>query len=155
MIAVGALQGVWHNAPPEIRDSAHATSSTGIVQSQHLWYQHTISWLTPQPAQNGIDHTLRIGVLLDPLSAVMLVVVTLVSLLVQIYSFGYMKREEHPRFYLYMSLFTASMLGLVISFHAAAALPLLGVGRASVPTCSSASGIPSRRRRARRSRRSW
>jgi len=45
----------------------------------------------------------------------MLVVVVLVSLLVQIYSFGYMKREEHPRFYLFMSLFTASMLGLVIA----------------------------------------
>jgi NADH-quinone oxidoreductase subunit L len=34
---------------------------------------------------------------------------------VQIYSMGYMKREEHPRFYLYMSLFTAAMLGMVIS----------------------------------------
>jgi len=90
------------------------------------WYQKSIDWLVPeaptaQPATSivtprpPIDRTLRVGVLLDPLAAVMLVVVLLVSLLVQIYSFGYMKREEHPRFYLFMSLFTASMLGLVIS----------------------------------------
>ncbi|MHB0937245.1 MAG: NADH-quinone oxidoreductase subunit L [Armatimonadota bacterium] len=90
------------------------------------WYQKSIDWMVPEPATEQVetsavlpkpptDRTLRVGVLLDPLAAVMLVVVLVVSLLVQIYSFGYMKREEHPRFYLYMSLFTASMLGLVIS----------------------------------------
>jgi NADH-quinone oxidoreductase subunit L len=85
----------------------------------------TVEWLTPQPpsAMTGtlpnlplwLDRTLKVGTLIDPLSAVMLVVVLLVSLLVQIYSLSYIKREEHPRFYLYMSLFTASMLGLVIA----------------------------------------
>jgi NADH-quinone oxidoreductase subunit L len=81
-------------------------------------YEASIDWLRPaadSTAANPINYTLRIGVLLDPLAAVMLVVVLLVSLLVQIYSLGYMKREEYPRFYLYMSLFTASMLGLVIA----------------------------------------
>jgi len=56
------------------------------------------------------------GLLLDPLSAVMLVVVTTVGLLVQIYSLGYMAGEKGlSRYYAYMSLFCASMLGLVLS----------------------------------------
>jgi NADH-quinone oxidoreductase subunit L len=54
--------------------------------------------------------------LIDPLSAVMLVVVTLVSSLVHIYSIGYMSHDPHkPRFMAYLSLFTFAMLMLVTS----------------------------------------
>ena len=59
---------------------------------------------------------LNMGVLIDPLTAMMLIVVTTVALLVQIYSVGYM--DEDPgcgRFFAFLSLFEASMLGLVIS----------------------------------------
>lgn len=57
-----------------------------------------------------------IGITLDGLSAIMLVVVTGVSLLVQIYSQEYMRGDEgYNRYYAFMSLFTASMLGLVIA----------------------------------------
>ena len=57
-----------------------------------------------------------ISLLLDPLSVVMLVVVTTVGLLVQVYSLGYMGRETGlSRYYAYMSLFCASMLGLVLA----------------------------------------
>ena len=53
---------------------------------------------------------------LDPLSSVMLVVVTFVSSLVHIYSIGYMSHDPHkPRFMSYLSLFTFSMLVLVVS----------------------------------------
>ena len=53
---------------------------------------------------------------LDPLSSVMLVVVTFVSALVHIYSIGYMSHDPHkPRFMSYLSLFTFSMLVLVVS----------------------------------------
>ena len=53
---------------------------------------------------------------IDPLSAVMLVVVTLVSALVHIYSIGYMTHDPHkPRFMAYLSLFTFAMLMLVTS----------------------------------------
>ncbi len=53
---------------------------------------------------------------IDPLSSIMLVVVTLVSSLVHIYSIGYMKHDPHkPRFMSYLSLFTFSMLALVVS----------------------------------------
>ncbi len=53
---------------------------------------------------------------IDPLSSVMLVVVTLISALVHIYSIGYMSHDPHkPRFMSYLSLFTFSMLTLVVS----------------------------------------
>ena len=53
---------------------------------------------------------------IDALSSVMLVVVTLVSSLVHIYSIGYMSHDQHkPRFMAYLSLFTFSMLTLVTS----------------------------------------
>ena len=53
---------------------------------------------------------------IDPLSSVMLVVVTFVSALVHIYSIGYMSQDPHkPRFMSYLSLFTFSMLVLVVS----------------------------------------
>ena len=53
---------------------------------------------------------------IDPLSSVMLVVVTFISSLVHIYSIGYMHNDPHkPRFMSYLSLFTFSMLALVVS----------------------------------------
>jgi len=59
---------------------------------------------------------LEIGYLIDPLSAIMLVLVTTVGVLVMIYSDGYMSHDQgYVRFFGYLSLFTASMLGLVLS----------------------------------------
>ena len=56
------------------------------------------------------------SMLIDPLSAVMLVVVTSISSLVHIYSIGYMSHDPHkPRFMAYLSLFTFAMLMLVTS----------------------------------------
>ena len=53
---------------------------------------------------------------MDALTAIMLVVVTGVSLLVQIYSTGYMKDDPgYARYFAYMSFFTASMIGLVVA----------------------------------------
>ncbi len=60
----------------------------------------------------------RVGVMVDELSRPMLVLVTLVSLLVQIYSLGYLHEEPAPslgRYYTYQSLFAFAMLGLVLS----------------------------------------
>ena len=60
--------------------------------------------------------TIQMGLLVDPLTAVMLVVVTSISLLIQIYSVGYMERDPgFARYFAYMSLFTASMLGLTLA----------------------------------------
>jgi NADH-quinone oxidoreductase subunit L len=57
-----------------------------------------------------------IGILLDPISVMMLIVVTTVSLMVHIYSIGYMKGERgYERFFSFLSLFSFSMLGLVLA----------------------------------------
>ncbi|MGG4493318.1 NADH-quinone oxidoreductase subunit L [Brevibacillus reuszeri] len=73
-------------------------------------YKFVLDWL-----QVG-DILITMGFEVNPLNAMMLVIVTLVSLLVQIYSKGYMHGDERfPVFYQYLALFTFSMLGLVIS----------------------------------------
>lgn len=59
---------------------------------------------------------LTMGVLVDNLTSSMLIVVTAVSLLVQVYTHGYMREDPgYRRFYSYLSLFTGSMLGLVVA----------------------------------------
>lgn len=69
------------------------------------------NWLTFGP---GIS--IDMGILLDPLAAMMLVVVTSVSLMVHLFSIGYMKGEERfATYFAYLGLFTFSMLGLVLS----------------------------------------
>src|SRR4051812_44147227 len=60
--------------------------------------------------------TLQLGFLLDPLTALMAVMVTFVSLLIFIYSVGYMAHDENfGRFFCFLSLFAAAMLGIVIA----------------------------------------
>ncbi len=57
-----------------------------------------------------------LGILLDPISVMMLIVISTVSLMVHLYSFGYMKGEVgFQRYYAFLSLFTMSMLGLVVA----------------------------------------
>ncbi|MFC2072005.1 NADH-quinone oxidoreductase subunit L [Chloroflexota bacterium] len=69
-----------------------------------------ISWL----AIGNLN--IHLGLMMDSLTAVMLVVVTTVSLMVQIYSQGYMHGDPgYHRYYAWMSLFTASMLGVIMS----------------------------------------
>ncbi len=59
---------------------------------------------------------INLGVLLDPISVMMLVVITTVSLMVHIYSIGYMNGEKgYSRFFSFLSLFSFSMLGLVVA----------------------------------------
>ena len=65
-----------------------------------------------------ISRTLHIdlGILLDPISVMMLVVISTVSLRVHVYSLGYMKGERgFQRYYAFLSLFTMSMMGLVVA----------------------------------------
>jgi NADH-quinone oxidoreductase subunit L len=72
-------------------------------------FQYT--WLEFSP---GVS--IDMGIILDPISVMMLVVVTFVSLMVHIFSLGYMKGEERfATYYAFLSLFTFSMLGLVLS----------------------------------------
>jgi len=60
--------------------------------------------------------TINLGVLIDPISVMMLVVITTVSLMVHVYSLGYMKGDPgFYRFFSFLSLFSFSMLGLVLA----------------------------------------
>jgi NADH:ubiquinone oxidoreductase subunit 5 (subunit L)/multisubunit Na+/H+ antiporter MnhA subunit len=71
---------------------------------------HNFSWF-----QLGAT-TLPLGWVLDPLTAIMLVMVTFVGLLIFIYSIGYMAHDENfTRFFCFLSLFAAAMLGIVIA----------------------------------------
>ncbi len=79
------------------------------VYEQIIAFKYT--WLQFSPGMS-ID----MGVILDPISIMMIVVVTFVSLMVHIYSMGYMHGEErYSTYYSFLSLFTFSMLGLVLA----------------------------------------
>ena len=87
------------------------------AEGQHLQYVvFNVDWL-----QFYKDLVIRIGFLLDPISALLLVVITTISFMVHLYSNGYM-RDHHgvwetgfQRFYAFLSLFSFSMLGLVVA----------------------------------------
>ena len=85
----------------------------GVLQHPELINHpmvYTMNWLS-MPGFN-----VNVGIQLDPLSAMMLFMVTLVASLIQIYSLGYMHGEKgFSVFFAYMSLFGASMLLLVSS----------------------------------------
>ncbi|MDQ3940326.1 MAG: NADH-quinone oxidoreductase subunit L, partial [Actinomycetota bacterium] len=79
------------------------------------------------------DFRVSFDFLIDPLSAVMVLVVTGVGTLIHLYSIGYMKGDErYPRYFAYLNLFMASMLLLVLADN----LLLLYVGWEAVGLCS-------------------
>ena len=105
------------------------TSSLGVVMA--LAYYTAYQYFTLPRTAEGIYQALvpfnvtwlplgtlhfDMGILLDPISVMMLIVITTVSFMVHIYSFGYMHGERgFQRYYAFLSLFTMSMLGLVIA----------------------------------------
>jgi NADH-quinone oxidoreductase subunit L len=91
----------------------------GEMLSPGTYSDHSLAWFTL--AGNGVGtfpngFSLVMGTLVDPLSAIMLIVVTVVGFLVMLYSVGYMHHDEGlPRYYAELSLFLAAMLGLVLA----------------------------------------
>ena len=92
---------------------AAMTLSIALLVSQlqgHAPYTYLIEW-----ASAG-DFQINMGFTIDHITSVMLVIVTTVAFLVMIYTDGYMAHDpSYVRFYAYLSLFSSSMLGLVIS----------------------------------------
>lgn len=83
------------------------TDGTERLQSM-LW---NITWLQFTP-----NLIIKLGFLLDPISAMMLIVITTISFMVHLYSLGYMHGEKgFQRYYAFLSLFSFSMLGLVVA----------------------------------------
>lgn len=82
----------------------------------HQTMDKAIEWLNLSSAGSDWGLKIQMGILIDPLSSVMLFIVTFVAMLVMLYSIGYMKEDEgFSRYFAYLSLFTFSMLGLVVS----------------------------------------
>src|SRR3989441_2157992 len=99
--------------------------------------QIMFEWLTPGPMQTTSGHAIRFvadwGFLLDPLSCVMVLVVTGVGFLIHVYSVGYMGHEGgYYRFFGYMNLFMFAMLTLVLANN----MLLMFVGWEGVGLCS-------------------
>src|ERR1700742_1865632 len=107
------------------RVGAHSITILGVgiscVLSFYVLYQQTAGGMEPF---NGTVYTwlvsdglqLNVGFLIDHLSAMMMAVVTFVSLMVHIYTIGYMADDDgYQRFFSYISLFTFSMLMLVMA----------------------------------------
>jgi NADH-quinone oxidoreductase subunit L len=94
----------------------------GNAYVQHLW-----TWMSSGGFQP------EIAFYLDPISLLMLLVVTFVSFLIHLYSVEYMRDDEgYPRFFAYMNLFVASMITLVLANN----LLLLYLGWEGVGLCS-------------------
>ena len=94
------VTAVQYFSTPRLEDGTFAT-----------WIPYNFEWL---PFTETL--TFNLGILLDPISVMMLIVISTVSLMVHIYSFGYMKGEKgFQRYYAFLSLFTMSMLGLVVA----------------------------------------
>jgi NADH-quinone oxidoreductase subunit L len=90
-------------------------------------------WLSAGAGANGAAFTIPWGFTLDPLSAVMLLVVTGVGFLIHVYSVGYMAHEEgYWRYFAYLNLFMSMMLTLVLG----SSFPVMFVGWEGVGLCS-------------------
>ena len=104
-LAIGAMLGSFLLSAGAFCGTLGRASGGGAVPEVHNfdWFQMGGSWV-------------RLGWLLDPLTAAMLVMVTFVGLLIFIYSVGYMAHDGNfTRFFGFLSLFAAAMLGLLIA----------------------------------------
>lgn len=105
------------------RKTSHTVTILGVLIA-FILSLHTLSLVLDGATFNGNLYTwmtvagikLEVGFLVDSLTAMMMCVVTFVSLMVHIYTIGYMKDDEgYNRFFSYISLFTFAMLMLVMS----------------------------------------
>ena len=105
------------------KKATHRVAILGVLVSllASLWVMHDVS---QGNTFNGALYSwavigklkMEVGFLIDQLTAMMMVVVTLVSLMVHVYTIGYMEEDDgYQRFFAYISLFTFSMLMLVMS----------------------------------------
>jgi NADH-quinone oxidoreductase subunit L len=106
------------------RAGAHTVTIVGVAAACSLSFKVLWELLHGAPVFDGAVYTwlvsdgirMEVGFLIDRLSALMMVVVTFVSLMVHIYTIGYMQDDPgYTRFFSYISLFTFSMLMLVMS----------------------------------------
>ncbi len=120
-LMAAAVVGIFRNYLP--RTLAHVLTIAGVAASCALSvyvFNQTLNGFSLNESVytwlNSGDIHFEVGFLIDNLSAMMMVVVTFVSLMVHIYTIGYMEEDPgYSRFFSYISLFTFSMLMLVMS----------------------------------------
>ena len=125
-ISVGAVLELHNFAP---------TPAETDAGSPARFTQTLFEWMPMGTTPEGADLTVRWGYSLDPLSAVMILVVTGIGFLIHVYSIGYMEHEPRAgfaRFFSYLNLFMGMMLTLVLG----ASLPVVFVGWEGVGLCS-------------------
>jgi NADH-quinone oxidoreductase subunit L len=120
-LIASAIVGIANKALP--RSFAHILTRLGVagafalsvyvfldVLQGHTYNGTVYTWMTTS------TYTFQVGFLIDKLTTMMMLVVTFVSLMVHIYTIGYMHEDEgYRRFFSYISLFTFSMLMLVMA----------------------------------------
>ncbi|KTG10051.1 oxidoreductase [Haloprofundus marisrubri] len=113
----GALAGITATAGSLLLSIWTVLTVAGFTGTATTYQQTLYTWAggmegTPLP------YELTFGLLIDPLSSMMLLIVTLVAFLVHVFSLGYMNDEGEtglPRYYAGLGLFSASMLGFVVA----------------------------------------
>ena len=131
VLCVGSVGISFIHAAGAVLQLLAASSENRVAQ------QIMFEWLTPGPMQMAHGPAIRFvadwGFLLDPLSCVMVLVVTGVGFLIHVYSIGYMGHEGgYYRFFGYMNLFMFAMLTLVLANN----MLLMFVGWEGVGLCS-------------------
>jgi NADH-quinone oxidoreductase subunit L len=131
LLSVGAIAGLGH-----LEDLAAAAPAGLTVDAEaHRVTQTLYTWIPLGRSALGESLQVAWAYTLDPLSAVMLLVVTGVGFLIHVYAVGYMGHEPQAafaRFFAYLNLFMAMMLTLVLG----ASLPVVFVGWEGVGLCS-------------------
>src|SRR5262245_44082902 len=127
LLSVGAVAGLSSLPEP----------GAGLVvdHEAHRVTQTVWTWIPMGPDRDGAETRVDWSYVLDPLSAVMLLVVTGVGFLIHVYATGYMAHEPafgYARFFAYLNLFMAMMLTLVLG----GTLPVVFVGWEGVGLCS-------------------
>ncbi len=128
VLSAGAVMELGHLEGP-------APAGLEVEAGAHRVTQTLYTWIPLGRAADGTALEINWAYTLDPLSAVMLLVVTGVGFLIHVYSIGYMRQEEQAgfaRFFSYLNLFMAMMLTLVLG----ASLPVVFVGWEGVGLCS-------------------
>ncbi|MFB6084534.1 MAG: NADH-quinone oxidoreductase subunit L [Halorientalis sp.] len=109
----GALAGIFATAGSLLLSIWTALTVAGVLGSETAYHEEIWTFATGLGTFN-----LHLGVFVDPLSSLMLLIVSLISLLVFVFSLGYMNDEDEtglPRYYASLSLFSFSMLAFVFA----------------------------------------
>ncbi|HZN65028.1 MAG TPA: NADH-quinone oxidoreductase subunit L, partial [Tepidisphaeraceae bacterium] len=137
VVALGAVVGLGDLPESSGSAAGSATEGSGLTVDHegHRVTQTLFTWMPLGPGKDGRTVSVDWSYVIDPLSAVMLLVVTGVGLLIHLYSIGYMEHEDrsgYARFFAYLNLFMGMMLVLVLG----GSLPVLFVGWEGVGLCS-------------------